>query len=497
MKKIITATLAGLKAIKIYVEVFTSRGLPEFSIVGLPSATVKEARKRVEAAIKSSGFDMPLKKITVNLAPADIKKEGSHFDLPIALGVLTSINNTKDVRLNTAFFGELGLDGSIKPVRGILPMVDGLKAPRYIIPEGNAEEVSVLKNVEIYKARTLIDVYKWINCEKELDVIEKVELKKETQYEDFLDIKSNYLAKIACAIAAAGWHNMLMIGPPGAGKTMLARRIPGILPPMSIEEIIEVTKIYSVAGLTHSIINTRPFRNPHHTASDVSLIGGGKEAKPGEVSLAHKGVLFLDELPEFHRDVLEALRQPLEDKFVSISRANIQVVYPSDFLFVAAMNPCPCGFFGSKIKECVCSAYAVQKYRNKISGPLLDRIDIHIEVGEVEVEKIISSNLELGTKELKEKVLKAHEYSLKRNEKYGFKFNGNIPPKLINEICKMEETAYNFLKEVAKKFAFTNRTIHRLMKLARTVADMNEEAIIKKSHLVEAINLRVLDKEIT
>ena len=501
-----SATVFGIDACLIDVEVDISSGLPIFSIVGLPDTSVKESRDRVVSAIKNSGFDFPTKKITVNLAPADIKKEGGIFDLPIALGILASSGVLEKKSLqNMCVLGELSLDGKIRPVKGILPIVLSLHKfgiTQVIVPEKNKNEACVAKDANVYPFTNLQDVIKFLKKEIKIDTFKQEDfftsnstLKTSI---DFSDIKGQFFAKRATEVACAGGHNMIMIGPPGSGKTMIAKRIPTLLPPMNFEESVETTKIWSVSGLIkagESLITNRPFRSPHHTTSSVALIGGGSYPKPGEVSLAHNGVLFLDELTEFKRDVLEVLRQPLEDKVVTISRAKHTLTFPASFMLIASMNPCPCGNYGSD-KECLCNPYQIKKYRAKISGPLMDRIDIQIEVSALKIDEITSnSNVAVETsKQIKERVIKARNIQYKRFEGRNIYCNAQMGPKEIKKYCVLEESAGMMLHNAIEKLGFSARAYDRILKVARTIADLADSEIIQSNHIAEAIKYRNLDK---
>ena len=501
-----SATVFGIDACLIDVEVDISSGLPIFSIVGLPDTSVKESRDRVISAIKNSGFDFPTKKITVNLAPADIKKEGGIFDLPIALGILASSGVLEKESLqNMCVLGELSLDGKIRPVKGILPIVLSLHKfgiTQVIVPEKNKNEACVAKDINIYPFTNLQDVIKFLKKEINVDTFKREDFFTNNSMLnasiDFSDIKGQFFAKRATEVACAGGHNMIMIGPPGSGKTMIAKRIPTLLPPMNFEESIETTKIWSVSGLIkagESLITNRPFRSPHHTTSSVALIGGGSYPKPGEVSLAHNGVLFLDELTEFKRDVLEVLRQPLEDKVVTISRAKHTLTFPASFMLIASMNPCPCGNYGSD-KECLCNPYQIKKYRAKISGPLMDRIDIQIEVSALKIDEITSnSNVAVETsKQIKERVIKARNIQYKRFEGKNIYCNAQMGPKEIKKYCTLEDEAKAMLYTAIEKLGFSARAYDRILKVARTVADLNSSCEINAKHIAEAIRYRNLDK---
>jgi len=501
-----SSAVQGIDAYLIDVEVDIASGLPVFSIVGLPDTAVKESRDRVVAAIKNSGFDFPVKKITVNLAPADIKKEGGLFDLPIALGILAASGNIEKNKVNDiCAIGELSLDGKLRPVKGLLPIVLSLAKfgiKKVIVPEKNKNEAAVAKNIEIYPFNTLGEVVKFLKNEiKVLPYFSDNNISSEEQVEtniDFSDIKGQFFAKRAIEVACAGGHNMVMIGPPGSGKTMMAKRISTILPSMSFEEAVETTKIWSVAGLLsagQSLITKRPFRSPHHTTSSVALVGGGSYPKPGEVSLAHNGVLFLDELTEFKRDVLEVLRQPLEDKVVTVSRAKNTLTFPAAFMLVASMNPCQCGNYGSADKECTCNPYQVKKYRSKISGPLMDRIDIQVEVPSLKIDEITNQNTESEKSEyIKNRVVAARKIQYERFKNLRIYCNCQMGPKEIKKYCLIETSAKNLLKTAIEKLGFSARAYDRILKVARTVADLDSSQIIKSHHIAEAIKYRSLDK---
>ena len=501
-----SATVCGIDACLIDVEIDISSGLPVFSIVGLPDTSVKESKDRVVSAIKNSGFDFPTKKITVNLAPADIKKEGGTFDLPIALGILASGGVIEKKTLqNICALGELSLDGKLRPVKGILPIVLSLHKfgiTQIIVPEKNKHEACVAKDIDIYPFTNLQDVIKFLKKEIKVDPFKQEGFFNNNSVLktpiDFSDIKGQFFAKRAAEVACAGGHNMIMVGPPGSGKTMIAKRIPTLLPSMSFEESVETTKIWSVSGLVkagESLITDRPFRSLHHTTSSVALIGGGSYPKPGEVSLAHNGVLFLDELTEFKRDVLEVLRQPLEDKIVTVSRAKNTLTFPASFMLIASMNPCPCGNYGSD-KECTCNPYQVKKYRAKISGPLMDRIDIQVEVPALKIDEITSNNdvVTETSAQIKERVIKARNIQYDRFKGRNIYCNAQMGPKEIKKYCILEDKAQAILQTAIEKLGFSARAYDRILKVARTIADLNESDTINTTHIAEAIKYRNLDK---
>ena len=504
---IYSAAICGIEANLIDVEIDISSGLPVFSIVGLPDTAVKEAKDRVVSAIKNSGFEFPTKKITVNLAPADIKKEGGLFDLPIALGILAACGS---IKLNSSdkicAIGELSLDGKIRSVKGILPIVLSLKKfgiKKIIVPEKNKFEAAISKDIEIYPFSKLTDVVKFLRNEIKVEpFVEKGDIvfeKEQNTNIDFSDIKGQFFAKRAAEVACAGGHNMIMVGPPGSGKTMIAKRISTILPPMTFEESVETTKIWSVSGLMVSgeaLVTQRPFRSPHHTTSSVALVGGGSYPKPGEVSLAHNGVLFLDELTEFKRDVLEVLRQPLEDKIVTVSRAKNTLTFPASFMLIASMNPCPCGNYGSTIKECTCNPYQVTKYRSKISGPLMDRIDIQVEVPALKIEEITTDTNEVSEPSaiIRQRVIDARKIQLERFKGKKIYCNAQMGPKEIKKYCILDDKSKILLKTAIEKLGFSARAYDRILKVARTIADLDNSQTILTQHISEAIKYRSLDK---
>lgn len=493
----------GLDAFGVTVECDISSGLPRFDLVGLPDAVVKESRERVRASVKNSHLDFPVSRITVNIAPADIKKEGSVYDLPVFIAILKASGQLKGDTDNFAFVGELSLDGEIRSVNGILPMLIkardcGIKA--VFIPWENELEGSVLEGIEVLPVKNIYEVMKHISgVEKIAPCYSNEFSQKQTEYSiDFSDVKGQQEAKRALEISAAGGHNCLMIGPPGAGKSMLAKRLPTILPDMSFQEKLETTKVYSIAGRIPkgtALINERPFRAPHYTVSAQALTGGGTAIKPGEISLAHNGVLFMDEFPEFDRRAKESLRQPIEDGIVNIARTSGSVTYPSNIMMLCAMNPCPCGFFGHPAKECKCTPAAKKRYLDKISGPILDRIDIHIEVAPVEYEQLSDKSMGESSAVIKARVDKARAVQRERFKGTEVTCNAKMTPQMTKDFCVLSDEANNLLKISFEKLGMSARAYDKILRISRTIADLDSSEDIELNHIAEALQYRSLDRK--
>lgn len=500
--KVNTVGLMGLNGFNVTVECSTSKGTPDFRIVGLGDASIQESRQRVQGALSNSGFDISMAKVSVNLSPADVKKTGSSYDFPILVSILGAMGNIEPPDEGDVFIGELSLSGELTKTNGILPMAAAAKEAgfkRIFLPSVNVREASLVRGIEIYGIDSVSQLVRFLCRDIAINPAEPYEPSPEDYLSDldFSDVKGQENIKSAIQTAAAGFHNLLMIGPPGSGKSMIAKRIPGVLPDMSFEESIETTSVYSVAGLLDSkspFIVRRPFRPVNHTASGAGIVGGGKIPAPGEISLAHNGVLFLDELPEFRRDVLETLRQPLEDKRVVITRASVKTSFPCKTMLVAAMNPCPCGNFGSEGK-CRCSPSEISKYLGKISRPVLDRIDIQVEVSAVKYSQLRSGSSGLSSAEIKENIHRVREIQRERYKGSGILFNSEIPPSRLRELCPLDKGAEEFLRDSFDRLGLSARAYDRIMKVARTVADLDGSEVISKMHISRAVRYRTLDRK--